>query len=79
MESLKEKLILKKACWAFGAFETGKKLYQDKRRLKILINLLIEQDLHPQAFIIARDFLTKEEIYEYGDSFEMVRRDISKR
>ena len=79
MEDFKDKLIIKKACWAFGAFETGKKLREDKKRIKILISLLIEQDMHPQAFIIARDFLSKEEIYSYESTFEMVPKDISKK
>lgn len=78
MELLKEKLILKKACWAFGAFETGKKLRWDSRRLHILISMLIEQDMQPQAFLIARDFLSREELEMYDEYFDMVSKDVSK-
>jgi hypothetical protein len=46
MELLREKMVLKKACWTFGALETGRKLSLDSRRLHILIQMLIEQDMH---------------------------------
>lgn len=71
-------MVLKKACWTFGALETGRKLSLDSRRLHILIQMLIEQDMHDQAFIIGREFLQKQEFELYKEYFHHVHQDISK-
>lgn len=78
MESLKEKMVLKKACWTFGALETGRKLCLDSRRLHILIQMLIEQDMHDQALIIGREYLQKQEFELYKEYFSNVAKDHSK-
>ena len=44
-EERKDKMVLKIACFTFGALETAKKLRLDSRRLHILIGMLIDQEM----------------------------------
>jgi len=67
---LKNKVIVKQSCLAFGAFETAKKISHDKEKIHILISQLIEEFLTPTAYLIAKNFLAEEERTEYNENFQ---------
>lgn len=75
MDKLKEKMIVKQSCLAFGAYEAAKKLSEDKEKLKILIDLLIEEDLKSTAYLIASNYFKEEELEEYSSDFQDVEKD----
>lgn len=65
-------MIVKQSCLAFGAYETAKKLSEDGEKLKILIDLLIEEDLNSIAYLISKNYLSEEELEEYNNDFQDV-------
>jgi hypothetical protein len=60
IDALRLKIIVRQNCLNFGAVETAKKLSKSPEKLEVLLQLLIGEDLPESAFLIARNFLSKE-------------------
>ena len=68
-DNIGERIIVKKSCMAFGAFETAKKVSGDKDKIHILVNHLNEELLFSTAYLIAKNFLEEEERARYSEAF----------
>jgi hypothetical protein len=71
IDALRLKIIVRQNCLNFGAVETAKKLSMSPEKLEVLLQLLIGEDLAESAFLIARNFLSKEAFEAFSKKPEL--------
>lgn len=73
------KVTLKKSCLAFGAYKTAKKISDEKEKLVVLIELLIETGINDAAYLIADFFMEESELSQFGTAFDEVDKDLTRK
>jgi len=57
------------ACWTYGVFDVAKHLQENRRKLDMLINHLVEIGMKKHAYIIAKENLSQVEFKTYNHLF----------
>jgi hypothetical protein len=71
IDALRLKIIVRQNCLNFGAVETAKKLSKSPEKLEVLLQLLISEDLADSAYLLARNFLSKEAFEAFSQKPEL--------
>lgn len=70
IDVLKFKITVRQSCLHFGAYETAKKIVGNSEKFNILIDLLIEEDLAQQAYMLGTRFLSEEDLIPFKEREE---------
>ena len=73
------KVTLKKSCLSIGAYKTAKKISENKEKLTVLVELLIETGINDAAYLIADFFMEKDDLKTFGNAFEQVDKNLNRK